>query len=147
MLDTSMTIGLHEVDSSYPAQSSCLRERFENGSMCQVTRQYIAKEHEKEVAYVALDHHEEYGVFVVYEIYVDPLSRRRGIARQILRESELMARKLGYKKIRLKPKPLDNSISEDALVRFYESEGFRWMCGAKDQMEKKLSPLNNDGGV
>jgi GNAT superfamily N-acetyltransferase len=131
------TITLRKIDKSHQAKSEWLRERIQNASQCIVTRLFLVMEDETEVALVSLDLHRSQGILVVYNIFVEPSYRRRGIARQILRKSEAMARNLGFTQIQLKPKPLEETVSLDDLVRFYASEGYRWMSKG-DQMEKPI---------
>lgn len=117
-------IALKEVDSTHKPQSPVLQERIENCSRCATTHLLLALENGIEVGFVALDYHMDQGIMVVYELFVDPNHRRRGIARQILRESELLADALRFSSIRLKPKPLERTVPIKDLIAFYISEGY-----------------------
>ena len=60
------------------------------------------------------------GVAEVKRMFVEPSARRRGIARQLLRELEAIARGLGYLVVRL-----ETGVRQPEALRLYEAAGYQ----------------------
>ncbi|RZN20036.1 hypothetical protein CWO90_34695 [Bradyrhizobium sp. Leo121] len=74
------------------------------------THHYVAIEDGLEVAFLALDQIPGVDYLVLYEIFVRPKYRRRGIGSRLLRKVEELAAGLGYERITLSPSPLEQGI-------------------------------------
>lgn len=62
----------------------------------------------------------EKGVAEVKRMFVEPLARRRGIGREILRILEGIARELGYASLRL-----ETGVHQPSAIRLYEAAGYK----------------------
>jgi len=61
---------------------------------------------------------------VLYEIFVDPLERGKGIGTALIEAVERLARSNGYSRVALSPVPLDEATYQEGLTRWYESLGY-----------------------
>lgn len=133
-------IKLEEVDNQHEAESDYLRDiisRVHTQKSQYFSRyNYLVLKNNKEAAFTVFDHYDHQKLFVIYSIFVDPSHRRRGIARQVVREAEKKARQLGCSRISLQPKPLGDSIPLSDLKSFYLSEGYR--AGKMNHLEKRI---------
>jgi ribosomal protein S18 acetylase RimI-like enzyme len=68
---------------------------------------------------------EEY--FYLYELFVAKRFRRKGIGSELVRLSLRKAMDLGYNGVKVQPKPLDDDITQEQLVSWYENLGFTRM--------------------
>ena len=126
------------VDSDTKVSSRALLEQIQTPPPTRGTKEYIILRESREVAFVSLDHLPDSTDIVIFEIYVDPACRGRGIGTAIMRELELFASRRGCTKIVLCPQPLDSSVTREALVRWYSSLGYRRSAQSHDVMEKKI---------
>ncbi len=121
-------IQLKEVDNRYEAKSGYLRDIISRAhtqkSEYYSRYDYLVLENNNETAFTVFDHYDNKKLLVIYSIFVDPAHRRRGIARQIVRAAEKLAKHLKCTRIVLKPKPLGESIPAADLTNFYKSEGY-----------------------
>jgi len=74
------------------------------------------------------------GVAEVKRMFVEPAARRQGIARQILRELEAIACRLGYRVIRL-----ETGNRQPGAIRLYEEAGYRHIERYGSHVEDELS--------
>lgn len=75
---------------------------------------------------------------VIYEIFVPKAMRRLGIASAVLAEIERISIAEGFKKIHLRPSPLDHDISQKELADWYIRRGYCWDTIITGDMEKQL---------
>lgn len=94
------------------------------------------------------DHHQK-GVIVVQrlpdasslgicKIYVPPKSRNRGYGKLLMYKMEEFALSLGCSFVDLDAKPFDNSISGEALTRWYLNLGYEPLNLGTNHFQKKL---------
>jgi GNAT superfamily N-acetyltransferase len=125
-------------DAETKVASRAIREQIECAPPSRGASQYVVYRDGREVAFVSLDHFPDSTDIVIYEIFVDPAWRNRGIGTAIMKELELMALRRRCTKIMLCPQPLDSSISRDVLVRWYNQLGYRRSARSHDVMEKRV---------
>jgi GNAT superfamily N-acetyltransferase len=102
-----------------------------------LTRKYVAVHKGEDVGYVALDWlPPEYVVgLLLYEMWVLPSARHRGIGGRILVAVEERARISGYQKVSLVARSLEE-YPQAALIDWYRSHGYtRTVCN-QDGMEE-----------
>jgi hypothetical protein len=101
-----------------------LKTRTQESSRSKITKHYKALSQGKEVAFISLDPWPEPPQMVVYEISVPQFARRQGIATAVLKEVERISACDGLSVVRLRPSPLDSSITMDALIDSYNRKGY-----------------------
>lgn len=78
----------------------------------------------------------------IYNLFVLPIHRRQGKAKELLQMVIEAIRKTGYKdKIQVVAVPTGNSISKGNLISFYENIGlevFECYIGGKDEEESRF---------
>lgn len=126
------------VDSDTRVSSRALLEQIQTPQPSRGAWQYLILRDGREVAFVSLDHFPHSTDIVIFEIFVDPPCRKRGIGTAIMRELELLAARRGCTKLVLCPQPLDSSVTRQALVRWYEGLGYRRSTQSHDVMEKTI---------
>jgi len=132
-------ICLRQVYAGDSVQSAEIRERLAQApgsTSSRDSRQYLAIEDSVEVGFASVDIYASRRILVIYQLFVPPAHRKRGIGGLFLRHLERLAVKDGLELIRLKPKPLDASLSKEDLIRFYMSQGYR--PSTDDHLEKPI---------
>src|SRR5579872_7415191 len=71
------------------------------GSRIVFTHHYLARENGTEVGFLSVDIEPEAEYFVLYKLFVPTHLRKQGIATRILKASEELGRRLGYRKVLL----------------------------------------------
>ena len=95
------------------------------------TKHYIVHDHGDEVAFLSIDSRPDLNLLVIYEIFVLPEIRGRGVGTRVLFAAENLARNLGLPKVRLIPKALgcspgdERDIQTAKLIKWYEQYGYR----------------------
>ena len=133
---------LEDSSSANFVRSSDLAARMAEASQTRISRQYVARHGETEVGFTTLDHHLNHGILVLYELFVLPQFRRRGFGRAIVRAAERFAVQHSYSLMRVKPHPLESSISQETLRQFYASEGFVAISGSNDMQKEVCGPTH-----
>jgi GNAT superfamily N-acetyltransferase len=120
-----------EVADSRTVVNDALRDRALHSSRGCYTKHYIVYDHGSEVAFLSVDPRPDLNLLVIYEIFVAPEIRRRGIGTRVLLAVENLARDTGSPRVRLIPKALgyppgDERDSETTkLIEWYERHGYR----------------------
>ena len=115
-----------EVADSRTVINDALRDRALHGSRGGYTKHYIVYDQGSEVAFLSVDLRPDLNLLVIYEIFVVPEIRRRGIGARVLLAAETLARDTGLPRVRLIPKALgyppgDERDRETAkLIKWYE---------------------------
>jgi GNAT superfamily N-acetyltransferase len=137
----AMKISFDETSSAESFDSQDLKTRTIESSKTKKTRHYRVVVNGLEAAFLSLDRwpEPEINQIVIYELYVAPAMRGRGIGSAVLAEVELLAIKEGFHKVHLRPVPLDRETSEDELINWYLHRGYSWDPAIADEMEKVLS--------
>ncbi len=133
-----MKLALRGLSSCAEISNHALREWCEPRSRTSRTRMYLGVVGDEEVAYVAVDVVPEWGYLVLYELYVLPQHRKRGYGTAFLSEIEQVARGLGFDRVALKPKPIDESWTKEDLVRWYQRHGYSWQGEDRDFVFKTV---------
>lgn len=133
---------LKEIKEPSTIKRSALRERAERG-LAKISHKYLAFLDGEEVAFVVLDLWRPPRPMVIYEVFVDPEFRRKGIGANVLLKIEPIASEKGYSEIVLVPRPLTEEVSDEDLVRWYQKQGYDWKQGPDDP-EPLLSKTLHD---
>ncbi len=118
---------LVEVTDSIAVRNRELADRVVNSSKSSVTRMFIAKSDDQEIAFVSLDFysvHPEGPLASLYEIWVRRDLRNQGFGTQVVTESEDVVQREGFTRLSANPKPIDGG-DESRLSGWYERLGFR----------------------
>jgi GNAT superfamily N-acetyltransferase len=111
--------------------NDALRDRAVCSSRGHYTKHYVVYDQGSEVAFLSVDPRPYLNLLVIYEIFVVPEIRRRGIGTRVLLAAENLARDTGFPRVRLTPKALgrppgDERNRETAkLIAWYERHGYR----------------------
>jgi GNAT superfamily N-acetyltransferase len=101
-----------------------IRDRDATSSRCAYTRHFLATEAGSEIGLLSVDLPPTEEPFVIYEIFVPTVMRRRGFGGRLLQAAEEMARSLGYKSALLVPKSLDKAFPQRALEEWHAKNGY-----------------------
>jgi GNAT superfamily N-acetyltransferase len=133
-----MEIRLIEAVTHLDFESPELRKRAQESSKSIKTTHYRAIANTREVAFVSLDRWPELGHMVLYEIFIAKKLRRQGIGSDVLAEVESTAIKEEVYVMRLRPKPLDEGISQQELDNWYARRGYAQDSTITGEMQKNL---------
>ena len=135
-----MRISIVKSEASDSFLSPELQTRAKESSKTPQTTHYRVLANDREVAFVSLGRPFEAraGQMVLYEIFVKRDMRRKGIGTAVLSGIETMAMREGFRKMRLRPSPLDRETSQWELVSWYLREGYDWELNSSGNMEKQL---------
>lgn len=136
-----MEIQLNVVAVLSEFRSVVLRDRASVSTKAAFTKHYVAVSSEKEIAFVALDFPEHKDYLCVYELLVDPSYRRRGYGAAIIGKCKELAIQDGFKKICLKPWPIEAGGSPEQLRTWYDKLGFAKCPDQSDLMEIILTTV------
>lgn len=125
------------VSSPSDLRSTTLREREERGH-CAKSQDFVASLDTEEVGFLSCEDWTARKPGFIYEIFVLPPFRRRGIGSSLLSFAENYALTLGCKSIRLKPHSLDHELAQSRLIVWYKSAGCGHTLDDPEHMEKKL---------
>jgi GNAT superfamily N-acetyltransferase len=103
------------------------------------SRRFIAKLEEREVGFLCYEDWADQSNGFIYEIYVLPGYREKGIANSLLSYAEELAGSLGCTSIRLQPHAFDRTVTLDLLRSWYANKGYVPMPGDANMLEKALS--------
>jgi N-acetylglutamate synthase-like GNAT family acetyltransferase len=129
---------LLEITTPDPVSDRELRERACTSPKGQMTKQYVFLEDGREVAFLSLDHRRDLGVLVLYEMFVPMGLRHQGIGSRLLQYAERMAKRDGYKKVFVWPKPFEQNYPRADLVEWYRKHGYSERSDCPDEMEKQV---------
>jgi|GEM_PF-3837400 len=99
---------------------------------------YCIEVEELEVGVLVLDRLPDGNNLVIYELFILDQFRRQGIGSSILCEVEFIARREGFLRIALCSIPLDNDISKNDLLKFYENHGYKQVRNVPNDLYKTL---------
>lgn len=118
-------------------QSRVLRERAERGH-CVKSREFVASIDGEEAGLLSYEDWSNRKPGFIYEIFVLPSFRRRGVGNSLLAHAEIYARQIGCKSVRLKPYSLDQEPDQSQLIAWYAKAGYRQVPDDPEHMEKHL---------
>jgi ribosomal protein S18 acetylase RimI-like enzyme len=116
-------VRLVELDVDESCDDVELYARMSQSSKARHAHHYVATDDGSEVAFLALDQIPDVDYLVLYEIFVQPGCRGRGIGSRLLGEVERLAAALGYAKITLSPWPLEQGYPQAKLIAWYKRHG------------------------
>lgn len=120
-----------EVGDSRSIVNDALRDRALHSSRGCYTKHYIMYDQGSEVGFLSVDSRPDLNLLVIYEIFVAPEIRRRGIGTRVLLAVENLARGTGLPRVRLIPKALGYPPGDERdretgkLIEWYERHGYR----------------------
>lgn len=100
------------------------QKRMRSAPSSPVTTLFKAVDDGEEVAFVAIDLWPTTDTLVLYELFVHPARRGAGVGTAVLVAVEEYTRSIGRTRVVLKAHPLDTSIGEDDLIKWYERRGY-----------------------
>jgi GNAT superfamily N-acetyltransferase len=106
-----------------------IRERWKHAG--QNSRRFVAKEKGYEVGFLAVDVIPDHEHFIIYEIYVLALFRRRGIGMELLKAAENLAREHGYTWSLVTARTLSEDFSQLDLEAWYRKMGYTILSNAQ----------------
>lgn len=127
---TMEAIVLEEVEID-AMKNPVLRDRARIGGKAMLTKFFVAKLNQSEVAFLSVDFFPPPQYFSIYEIFVLMNYRGLGLGTTLLRKAEDMALHAGNTKVRLKPKPLDTETNSGKLLSWYRRHGYHPMSGSE----------------
>lgn len=130
---------LLEITRSEVVANLAIRERVEASSKSLRTKQYAVLENGLEVAFLSLDIRPNVEYLVLYELFVPKEYRRQGIASQVLKDVEGVAKSLEYKKVTLNPSPLEKEHTKAELISWYKKRGYIERQECPSELEKCIT--------
>jgi GNAT superfamily N-acetyltransferase len=132
-----LLLAIIEITISTFVTNSMLRglaEGAKNGR----SRMFIAKISECDVGFLCYDNWSDKSLGFIYELFVLPEYRGRGIGSKLLSYSEELAKSLHCESIRLEPRPFDRTIDSSWLISWYIGKGYMSIPNDPAKMEKLL---------
>lgn len=118
-------------------KSEVLSEHAARGH-CDRSQEYVALMDGEEAGLLSYEDWSDQSVGFIYEVFVLPGYRRRGVGAHLLLYAESRALQLFCKLLRLKPFALDQEPDETRLVAWYTKMGYSWSPVDHEVMEKCL---------
>lgn len=130
---------LHISKISLPSglQSTVLRERAARGH-CAKSQEFVASLDGEEAGLLSYEDWGNKKPGFIYEIFVLPSFRRRGVGNSLLAYAESYAQQLGCNSVRLKPYALDQEPEQSQLIAWYAKAGYCQRPDDPEHMEKHL---------
>lgn len=118
-------------------ENNILRDRAIR-ARCGRSTEYIAIINEIEVAFLSCEDWSNVSEVFIYEIFVLPEYRGKGIGNHLIKFSENKAKELNCNKVLLRPEPFDKTIGFDFLLSWYKRLGYEKMKSRPDIMFKNI---------
>lgn len=100
--------------------------------------EFVALDQGIEMGMLSYEDRSDSALAFVYEIYVLPQFRKRGVATRLLSHAEVFAVRQQCQVMRLEPRPLDESTHLCQLVFWYMRAGYQCSTEYPKLMEKSL---------
>jgi GNAT superfamily N-acetyltransferase len=104
-------------------------------SMALISKHYLAYE---AVAFVTLDEPANMDYLCIYKLFVGPEFRRKGIGTKVIHSVEELAKTRNCPKVCLRPRSLENYLSDEQLISWYSRLGYKWNREDSGLMEKRI---------
>ncbi|EJG0781649.1 GNAT family N-acetyltransferase [Vibrio parahaemolyticus] len=130
---------INEVSSFEEVKNKTIRHRVKRASTGR-SLEYVANLDGYEVGLLSLElgrHPSDQGF--IYEVYLLPEFRSKGVGEKLMIHAESQARTLGCKSVRLEARAFDNTIETQWLISWYRKQGFEMIAGSTEYMEKSLA--------
>ena len=115
-----------------------LRERAKRSPITDKRLCLLVLHNKKEVGYLAFDLWPSKDYIVIYELYIIPEYRRKGIGTIVMKKAEKIAAEFGNLSIHLRPEPLSRKISKEQLIEWYRKQGYSPLADNPDLFVKEL---------
>ncbi|EPM82284.1 GNAT family N-acetyltransferase [Pseudomonas syringae] len=128
------------ISASEDLRDFCLRERYRLGYSPRTKTFAVLREGVE----IGLLIYEDWGPpqGYIYEVFVLPEFRGKGVGAWMLAQAERIARELGCTSVKLEPRSLDRlQHTNDALISWYERKGYVQCDQDGSKWVKSLSPL------
>lgn len=133
----SRLLTISKINSLNEVNDSIVRDRAKRAA-CGRSQEYIAIFEGAEAAFLSFEDWSDKSIGFIYEIFVLPVYRKQGIGTKLLLYAESLAMSLGCSVIELKPDAFDRSVSSELLVSWYRKNGYDFMTGDTEKMEKSF---------
>lgn len=131
------TLTIKEIKTPEVVENLTLRNLAEKAKSAR-SREFIAEQYGCEAGFLCYEDWSDRSSGFIYELFVLPEWRNRGIGSCLLSYSENLATSLGCNLIQLAPYAFDKTLSLDCLISFYERKGFSENLGDPSKMQKTL---------
>lgn len=123
----------------YPSNllSNILRGRIDKGHASR-SIEFLAMADSEEAGLLSYEDHSDKRLGFIYEIFVLPSFRNRGIGTYLLSQAEQYAIQLNCKVSRLKPYALDHETNPDRLMAWYTKMGYIPITDDQEHLQKQL---------
>ena len=129
---TELSNPAHLIDAS-------LRERAQQAKVAR-SRQFVAREDGIESAYLSFENRSDINTGVIYELFVLPQYRNRGLGSALVCFAERITRSIGCGRVRLSPRAFDASVDQNWLESWYAKQGYALASDGTTEFEKSLGP-------
>ncbi len=119
-------------------QSKELKERAERNPITDKRHCLLVLLNQKEVGYLAFDLWPSKDYIVIYELFIIPEYRRKGIGTIAMKKAEKIASEYGNLSIHIRPEPLSREISKEKLIGWYRQLGYFPLVDNPDLFVKEL---------
>jgi len=133
-----MHLDLEELGCTRQIECEELDARARHNPWAEQRLQYLVRSSGRAVAFISFDIWPERDFIVLYELFVASGHRRRGIGSTLVAEAKRIASMRGYKRIIVRPTPLSEDVSEEALTAWYQSLGFRLRTAEPGTLELEV---------
>lgn len=129
-------------------QDDTLRARAKRAH-CALSKEFIAMVNDIEVGFLSYEICKSRSLGYIYEIFVLPCHRRKGVATYLLKAAEEYSFFMGRSIIRLKPYALDEETNTEKLFLWYSRNGYTRIKGMEEmeEMEKIICILKQPTGL
>lgn len=130
-------IEIREIGRPDELQDELLRQR---GTRCRKdnSQQFIVTVGGCEAGFMSIDQRPELRCTVIYEIFVLPKFRCRGLASSRIQMAEALARSVSHSRTVLSPHSLDSNTDQRWLQQWYERKGYKPIGEYSTEFEKQL---------
>lgn len=126
-----------QIQSLDDVKNEVLYERARRAESGRST-EFIVIDNDTELALLSYEDWSEESDGIVYEIFVLPPYRNKGIGSFLLSYAENLAITRGCNRIRLIPHSLDKDINNQSLIAWYTKKGYKRSTVDTEFMEKNL---------
>lgn len=131
-------IKILKVTSHNKIENQTLRQRAKRARGGR-SNEFIALLDDNEAGLLSYDYRNEAFEVFIYEIYVLPEFRNKGIGSQMLAHAEKKAIQLQCLKVKLEPFPLDKETKQTSLINWYKDNGYIYEERNQESLVKHLA--------
>lgn len=127
-----------KIETESQVNNEVLRERVTRAQSGK-SSEYILLSNGSESGFISFEVLSDRSLGFIYEMYVLPSSRRKGLGSALLSYGEGLAKELNCTHIQLEPNAFDRTVSKDLLVSWYTKNGYLKMSDNSERMEKIIA--------